>query len=63
MSFIKNATIAFAAGVGVGTLFYIVGGVAATIFPISPLAAGTLGFTSAVAIGLLEGEKKDLEKE
>lgn len=63
MGFIRNSTVAVASGVGVGTLFYILGGVATAIFPtILPFNMAILGFASAVAIALAEGEKADAKK-
>jgi len=59
MPFIRNIVIALASGLSVGTLYYIVGSVANSVFPsILPATAGVVGFTSAVAISLSEAEKK-----
>jgi len=47
-------------GLAFGTLFYIIGGVAKSVFPaVTPELAGTLGFISAVAVNLAEKEYKE----
>jgi len=58
MGFLKKLTKALAAGVGTGALFYILGGVAATVSgAITAPAAFAVGFASAVAISLSDDEE------
>ena len=54
MGFIKAATVAIASGIGVGAVFFTLGGVANTVFPsITPTVLGVVGFSAAVAIALI----------
>jgi len=47
-------------GVAFGTLFYILGGVAQSVFQsITPQLAAALGFTAAVTINLAEKEYQE----
>jgi len=53
MPFIKNAVIGLASAIGVGSVFYTLGGVAERVFPtITPYTLGVVGFASALAIAL-----------
>jgi len=57
MSFLKRLVKALAAGIGTGSLFYILGAVANTVSPaVTPEIAFAVGFASAVAISLNDYE-------
>jgi len=59
MSFMKVIAPSLLFGIAVGTIFYIIGGVANPIFPaITPALAGAVGFTTATGITFLEESKK-----
>jgi len=51
--FMRSISMAFLYGAGLGTFFYMCGGVASTFFPaLTPVAAGALGFLTAAGIQL-----------
>jgi hypothetical protein len=53
MGFIRSIAIAISSGIGVGSAYYILGGVASTVFPtITPIVAGVVGFGTAFAIAI-----------
>jgi len=63
MPFIKKATVGVASGIGVGAVFYTLGGVAQVVFPaISATVLGVVGFSSALAIALLSDYDEDDEE-
>jgi len=65
VGFIRKVTIAIASGIGVGSAYYVLGGVATPVFPsILPFNMAIVGFGCAFAIELAkaEEEKKEVTK-
>ena len=63
MGYMKKVGMAVLYGISNGTLFYIIGGVAQTVFPtITPEVAAILGFVTAAGIALGKAVKEDDEE-
>jgi len=59
MSYIRNISLGFAAGLANGFLFYMIAEVAHTLVStINPIGAFLIGFATSVAISLAKAEQK-----
>ena len=53
MSFMRSIAVAIASGIGVGSAYYVLGGIAQPVFAtISPITMGVVGFGTAFAIAI-----------